>query len=263
MVGQIENETTQDDLEGGNPPLGLSRSKAHNPTEGIWTPVIRKGLAVTLWGIALAAIGGDLHGPPFHQRPKQRILARVSTWGRTSRMVSDERQPGRAPRHSSPRRSSEPRAGCVRTDGQRSEFGYRIRTFRQQTSGASQAWWRGIARRQSRSQSCNAERSPNTPGHRPKTRRKYHRPARAFGRIQEVVGVTSSERHRRQEPAQTRTQGNPGPAGNRRATTDTPRREHHTIQSIRAEPTMNDVTLRHSHDERSWSKLQTVVRDVR
>lgn len=57
-MGQIEQDTTQDDHEGSLAPLGLSRSKNINPTEGPWTPIFRKAVAVTFGGVALAAIGG-------------------------------------------------------------------------------------------------------------------------------------------------------------------------------------------------------------
>lgn len=56
-MGQLDDDTTQDGLEGSLAPLGLSRSARSNINQGIWSPVIRKALAITLGGLALAAIG--------------------------------------------------------------------------------------------------------------------------------------------------------------------------------------------------------------
>lgn len=56
-MGQLDNETTSDDFEGSVAPLGRSRRACAEPSEGLWTPVIRKAVAVVLGGVALSAIG--------------------------------------------------------------------------------------------------------------------------------------------------------------------------------------------------------------
>lgn len=56
-MGQLDDDTTQDGLGGSLAPLGLSRSARSNINQGVWSPVIRKALAITLGGLALAAIG--------------------------------------------------------------------------------------------------------------------------------------------------------------------------------------------------------------